>query len=173
MRVRVLAAHPWDVPADALAYPILEGGSIESELVALDEHLDGALTRLRGFGELSGRLGATTLFPTNLPCGYLLAVGLGRPIDADPRIAAHRFGAQAVRRMAGRTVRRLALLLGDDPVDSAELIGRGVVEGDYDPGTRYRGADLEEPPAVIDELILVAPPGTDVGPIEAAAERGR
>ena len=173
MRLRAVAAHPWDVPADVLAFPVLEDAPVEGELAALDEQLDGALTRLRGFGELSGRLGATTLFPTTLPCGYVLAVGLGPVIDADARIAAHRFGAQAVRRLGGRTVNRLALWLGDDPATSAELISRGVVEGDYDPGTRYRGSDLEEPPAVIDEVILVAAPGTDEKAIRAAGERGR
>jgi leucyl aminopeptidase len=173
MRLRAVAAHPWDVPADVLAFPVLEDAPVDGELGALDEKLDGALTRLRGFGELSGRLGATTLFPTSLPCGYVLAVGLGPAIDDDARIAAHRFGAQAVRRLGGRTVQRLALWLGDDPATSAELISRGVVEGDYDPGTRYRGSDLDEPPAVIDEVILVAAPGTDDNAIAAAGERGR
>ncbi len=173
MRIHVVAAHPWEVAADALAFPVLEGSTLDGELAALDQHLDGALSRLRDFGELAGRLGATTLFPTELPCGYLLGVGLGEPIDDDPRIAAHRFGAQAIRRMAGRTVHRLALVLAGDPVVSAELTSRGVVEGDYDPGTRYRGSDLEEPPAVIDELTLVAAPDADVAAIEAAAERGR
>jgi leucyl aminopeptidase len=173
MRLRAVAAHPWDVPADVLAFPVLEDAPVDGELGALDEKLDGALTRLRGFGELSGRLGATTLFPTSLPCGYVLAVGLGPAIDDDARIAAHRFGAQAVRRLGGRTVQRLALWLGDEPATSAELISRGVVEGDYDPGTRYRGSDLDEPPAVIDEVILVAAPGTDDKAIAAAGERGR
>jgi leucyl aminopeptidase len=173
MRLRAVAAHPWDVPADVLAFPVLEGMPVEGELAALDEKLDGALTKLRGFGELSGRLGATTLFPTTLPCGYLLAVGLGPVVEDDARIAAHRFGAQAVRRLGGRTVHRLALWLGDDPATSAELASRGVVEGDYDPGTRYRGSDMEEPPAVIDEVILVAAPGADEKAIAAAGERGR
>jgi leucyl aminopeptidase len=173
MRLRAVAAHPWDVPADVLAFPVLEDVPVEGELAALDEKLDGALTRLRGFGELSGRLGATTLFPTTLPCGYVLAVGLGPVAEGDARIAAHRFGAQAVRRLGGRTVHRLALWLGDDPATSAELISRGVVEGDYDPGTRYRGSDMDEPPAVIDEVILVAAPGADEKAIAAAGERGR
>jgi len=171
MRVRAVAAHPWEVPADVLAFPVLEGSALLGELAALDERLDGTLSRLHAFGELSGRLGGTALFPTGLPAQYLLAVGLGPPIAGDPRIAAHRFGAQAVRRLAGRAVHRFALWLGDDPVDTAELVSRGVAEGDYDPGTLYR-ADLEEPPAVIDELILVAPPGADVGTIAAAGERG-
>lgn len=173
MRLRAVAAHPWDVPADVLAFPVLEDAPVDGELAAFDERLDGALTKLRGFGELSGRLGATTLFPTALPCGYVLAVGLGPVVEDDARIAAHRFGAQAVRRLGGRTVHRLALWLGNDPATSAELVSRGVVEGDYDPGTRYRGSDLEEPPAVIDEVILVATPGADETAIAAAGERGR
>jgi len=171
MRVRAVAAHPWEVPADVLAFSILEDAALEGELAVLDEQLGGTLSRLHAFGELSGRLGGTALFPTGLPAQYLLAVGLGPPIEGDPRIAAHRFGAQAVRRLAGRAVHRLALWLGDDPVAAAELVTRGVVEGDYDPGTLYR-TDLDEPPAVIDELILVAPPGADVEGISATGERG-
>jgi len=171
MRVRAVAAHPWEVDADVLAFSILEDAALVGELAALDQHVGGTLGRLRAFGELSGRLGGTALFPTGPPAQYLLAVGLGPPIEDDPRIAAHHFGAQAVRRLAGRAVHRLALWLGDDAVAAAELATRGLAEGDYDPGTLYR-TDLEEPPAVIDELILVGPPGADVEGIAAAGERG-
>jgi leucyl aminopeptidase len=171
MRVRAVASHPWEVSADILAFPLLEGAAADDELVALDQQLGGVLDRLRDFGELSGRLGSTALVPVALECRYLLGVGLGLPVEDDVRIEAHRFGAAVVRRLAGHTVRRLALWLGGGLAATAELATRGAVEGDYDPGTLYR-ADLEEPPAVIDELILVAPPGSDLAAVTAAAERG-
>lgn len=171
MRVRVVASDAWEVSSDVLCFPIVEESPLDEELTKLDARLDGALARLHAFGELTGRIATSTLIPTTLASGYLLAVGLGPSIGDDARIRAHRFGAQAVRRLSGRKVRRLAMWLGDDPIASAELISRGVVEGDYDPGTLYR-TELEEPPAEIDELVLVAPPRTDVDPVTAAAERG-
>jgi leucyl aminopeptidase len=171
MRVRAVASHPWEVSADVLAFPVVEDAPPDGELGALDGHLGGTLDRLRAFGELSGRLGSTALVPTALECRYVLGLGLGRPFEGDALIAAHRFGAGVVRRLAGHTVRRLAFWLGDDPVVMAELVARGAVEGDYDPGTLYQ-TDLEEPPAVIDELLMVAPPGADVAAVTAAAERG-
>lgn len=172
MRVRAVAAHPWDVPADVLAFPLVEDADLPAEILALDGRLDGALTRLQRFGELSGRIGRTVFLPTTLPAGYLLGVGLGPPIGGDGRVEAYRFGAQAVRRLAGRGVHRLAVWLGGDPIATAESTVRGVVEGDYDPGTLYR-TNLEEPPAVVDELILVFAKGTATASIAAASERGR
>jgi leucyl aminopeptidase len=172
MRVRAVASQPWDVSADVLAFALEEGESLTGPLATLDERLDGALKRLESFGELSGRHGSAALFPTSLDAKYLLAVGLGAPLDGDGVIAARRFGARTVRRLAGRAMRSLALWLGDASEAVAEQATRGAIEGDYDPGTLYR-TELEEPPAVIEELILVAPPGADVARITAAAERGQ
>jgi leucyl aminopeptidase len=172
MRVRVIASQPWDVAADVLAFALQEGETLSGELATLDERLDGALKRLEAFGELSGRYGSAALFPTTLDAKYLLAVGLGAPLDGHGVIAARRFGARTVRRLSGRAMRSLALWLGDGSEAIAEQATRGAVEGDYDPGTLYR-TELEEPPAVIEELILVAPPGADVARLTTAAERGQ
>jgi leucyl aminopeptidase len=172
MRVRAVASHPWEISADVLAFALGEEDSLSGELATLDEHLDGALRRLEAFGELSGRYGSAALFPTSLDAKYLLAIGLGPSMDGDGVIDARRFGARTVRRLAGRAMRSLALWLGEDAEEVAEQATRGAIEGDYDPGTLYR-TDLDEPPAVIEELILVGPPGADVARLIEAAERGR
>jgi leucyl aminopeptidase len=81
------------------------------------------------------------------------------------------------RRLAGRTVRRLAIWIGDlgAHVDGgaaavAELLARGVVEGEFEPATIYRD-DYKGAPPALEELILIAP-GADIAALLRAAERG-
>ena len=98
---------------------------------------------------------------------------MGDPAELD-REAVVRIAAAAERRLAGRTVTRLAFWLSPlaaalegGAAAAAELVARGLLEGAYDPRTIYReSVDAALP--VLDELILVAP-GEDV----AALDQGR
>jgi leucyl aminopeptidase len=88
-----------------------------------------------------------------------------------------RIGSAIERRLAGRSVRTLAIWLGDlgHLIDggeeaAAELLARGVVEGEFEPATIYR-PDYKNAPPALDELILVAP-GADRAALTKAAERG-
>ena len=88
-----------------------------------------------------------------------------------------RIAATAERRLAGRTVGRLAFWLSPladaldgDVVAVAALVARGVLEGSYDPRTIYRDV-VDSPMVVPDELILIAP-GADAAALTRAAERG-
>jgi leucyl aminopeptidase len=111
-----------------------------------------------------------------LRAGRLLAIGAGEAGTITRQVVV-RIGSAVERRLAGRNVKTLAIWLGDlgDRIDGgvaavAELIARGVVEGEFEPATIYRDNYKSAPPS-LDELILVAP-GADAAAVKRAAERG-
>ncbi|MGP1675149.1 MAG: leucyl aminopeptidase family protein [Candidatus Limnocylindrales bacterium] len=179
MQLRVATDQPWDVTADVLVIPVVGEPAFEGPLDELDRRSGGELRALIAFKELSPKRYSTALSASGeLPAGRLLLVSAGDSAKLD-RETFVRIGATAERRLAGRTVRSLAvwlspLAVGDGPVGSdtvaAELIARGVVEGSYDPKRLYRD-EIESAPPRLDELILIAP-GGDAAALRAAGERG-
>jgi leucyl aminopeptidase len=177
MQLRVVGDQPWDVAADVLAVPYFGQPVFDGALAELDKRAGGELAALALFGELKGERYGTVLTPAGeLRAGRLMAVSAG---DAETitRQVALRIGSTIERRLAGRTVRTLAIWMGDlgDRVDGgaavvAEMLARGVVEGEFEPATIYRDGYKNTPPA-LDELILVAP-GADPAALLRAAERG-
>jgi leucyl aminopeptidase len=203
MQIRVVTAHPWDVAADVLAIPIMDDAGPQADdagaidLAELDRRLDGALGEYRRLGELTGKAHASALLRgTGLAADWLVGMGVGSAQEFD-RLAALRYGAAIERRLAGRSVRRVAVWLPDalagrngsvggtrsgrsngwdrwEPLDQGalvELVVRGVVEGSHEPGTIYR-EKVDAAPPDLDELILVVPDG-DEPALTRAAERGR
>ena len=177
MQLRVIGDNPWDVPADVLAVPYLGEPRFEGALAELDRRAGGELTALAAFGELkSERYGTVLTGAGELRAGRVLAVA-GGDADKITRQVVVRIGSAIERRLAGRNVRTLAVWLADlgghldgGVVAAAELLARGVVEGEFEPATIYREGYKSAPP-VLDELILVAP-GADLAAVTAAAERG-
>jgi leucyl aminopeptidase len=143
----------------------------------LDRRAGGELSALAAFGELKGDRYATVLTPAGqLRAGRLMAVGVG-DAQSITRQVILRLGSTVERRLAGRSVRTLAIWIGDlgGRVDggaavAAELLARGVVEGGFEPATIYRDGYKNTPPE-LDELILIAP-GADPAALLRAAERG-
>ncbi len=180
MQVRVVADQPWDVKADVLAVPIVGQPIFSGPLGELDKRAGGDLKSLEAFGELKGKRFKTVLAGVGsagqIKAGRLVAVLAGEAEHLD-RETVLKVGASAERRLAGRTVRSLAIwvsplgeALDGGPVAAAELLARGVVEGGYDPASIYRDGFEDGPPA-LDELVLVAP-GEDATALKKAAERG-
>jgi leucyl aminopeptidase len=177
MKLRVVNDQPWDVAADVLAVPFVGEPRFEGVLGEIDKRAGGELAALAAFGELKAeRYGSVLTAAGELRAGRLLAIAAG---DAETvtRQVALRIGSAVERRLAGRSVKTLAIWLGDlgDSVDggavaAAELLARGVVEGEFEPATIYRDRYENAPPA-LDELILIAP-GSDGPDIRRAAERG-
>jgi len=176
VQVRVVADQPWLVKADVLVVPIVGKPAFTGPLGELDKHAGGELASLAKFGELSAKRFKSVLAASGTTgAGRLLAISAGDAADLD-RETVVKIAAAAERRLAGRTVRSLAIWLS--PLASleggaaavAELVGRGVVEGSYDPAGIYRDGYDEGPPA-LDELILVAP-DEDAASLKKAAERG-
>ncbi len=178
MQIRVVNSQPWEVEADVLAVPVATTDALDAALAELDRRLSGDLGEYRRVGELSGKAHEGALLRgTDMGAGWLLGMGIGDPTDLG-MVGALRFGAAVERRLAGRSVRRLAVLLpaeltGSDGFDSAslvQLVARGVVEGSADPAAIYRASPDSTPPQ-LDELIIVVPNG-DPQELTAAAERG-
>jgi leucyl aminopeptidase len=177
MKLRVVVDQPWDVAADVLAVPFTGELVLEGALAEIDRRAGGELAALAAFGELKAdRYGSVIAAGGELRAGRLLGISAG---DAESvgRQVVLRIGSAIERRLAGRKVKTLAIWLGDlgDRLDggaaaAAELLARGVVEGEFEPATIYR-PDYASAPPVLDELILVAP-GADAAALQKAAERG-
>jgi len=177
MQLRVVSDQPWDVSADVLAVPFVGEPGFDGALAEIDRRVGGELASLAVFGELKAeRYGSVLLAAGELRAGRLLAIGAGEAETVTRQVVV-RLGSAIERRLAGRSVGSLAVSLGDlgDYVDggavaAAELLARGVVEGEFEPATIYRG-DYKNVPPALDELILVAP-AADIPAVKRAAERG-
>ena len=146
-------------------------------LAEIDKRAGGELAALAAFGELKAeRYGSAVVAAGELRAGRLLAIGAGDP-ETITRQVVVRLGSAVERRLCGRSVKSLAVWLGDlgGRIDGgvaavAELLARGIVEGQFEPATIYREGYANVPPA-LEELILVAP-GQDAAALRRAAERG-
>jgi leucyl aminopeptidase len=183
VEIRVVIARPWEVPADVLVVPVSDEPALSGPAAELDRRSGGQLGALMAFGELGEKRLATVLAGSasaaagdaGSRASHLLAVRAGAAATLDRESVVH-LGGTAERRLAGRTVRSLAVWL--DPLASldggleavAELIARGVVEGGYEPQRLYR--DDPKAPPVLEELILVASKG-DAAALTKAAQRGQ
>jgi len=177
MQLRVVGDQPWDVPADVLAVPFIGEPRFEGALAELDKRAGGELASLAAFGEMKAeRYGTALTAGSGLRAGRVMVVAAGAA-DSITRQVVLRVGSAIERRLAGRSVSVLAVWLGDlgDRLDggavaAAELLARGIVEGEFEPATIYRRGYKNAPP-VLDELVLIAP-GADLSAVKAAAERG-
>jgi len=177
MQLRVVGDQPWDVVADVLAVPYVGEPDFDGALAQINQRAGGELATLAAFGELkSDRYGSVLTAAGELRAGRLLAIGVGDASTVSRQVVV-RLGSAIERRLAGRNVRTLAIWLGDlgNRVDGgaaavAELLARGVVEGEFEPAAIYR-ADYKNSPPALEELILVAP-GADMISLKKAAERG-
>ena len=177
MQLRVVVDQPWDVAADVLAVPFVGEPALQGVLAEIDKRTGGELAALAAFGDLKAeRYAAVVTAAGQLRAGRLMVIGAG---DAETlsRQVVVRVGSAIERRLAGRSVKTVAIWLGDlaAKIDggvaaSAELVARGMVEGQFEPATIYRD-NFKSIPPVLDELILVAP-GADAAAVKKAAERG-
>ncbi|MFI5259432.1 MAG: leucyl aminopeptidase family protein [Candidatus Limnocylindrales bacterium] len=177
MQLRVVTDQPWDVPADVLAVPFVGEPVFEGVLAEIDKRAGGELAALAVFGELRCDRYLTLIAAAGgLRAGRVIAISAGDAATVSRQVVL-RVGSTVERRLAGRTVRTLAVWLGalGDRVEggaatAAELIARGVVEGSFEPAVIYRD-DYKCIPPALEELILVAP-GADAAAVKRAAERG-
>jgi leucyl aminopeptidase len=177
VRVHVTTDQPWEVPADVLVIPIVGDPAFDGPLGEIDRRSNGELMALAAFGELRPKRFTSAIAAAGTArAGRLLTISSGDAAGIDRELVA-RLGSAALHRLAGRQVRSIAIWL--EPLAAAleggaeavaELMARGVVEGGFDPKSRYLDAYPSAPPA-IDELILVAP-GADAAACARAADRG-
>ena len=178
VQLRVVSDQPWDVPADLLAVPFVDEPSFDGLLAPLDQRTGGELRALAAFGELkSERYSAALLSGGECRAQRLLTMSAGASESLTRQVVV-RIGSAIVRRVADRKVRTLAVWLGDlgDRLEggaeaAAELLARGVVEGEFDPAVLYHTAEGGSEPTSLLELILVAP-GENGPALTRAGERG-
>ena len=125
---------------DAIVVNLLEGVTRPGGATgAVDSALDGAISRLIGDGEITGKRGEVTVIHTlgKIAPARVVVAGLGKSSD---------FDAEAVRSISGETARRLqkigvsrystiahgAGIGGMDAAQSAQAIVEGTVLGLYD-----------------------------------------
>jgi leucyl aminopeptidase len=177
VQVRVVTDQPWDVAADVLVVPVVAEPTFDGPLGELDRRTGGELQGVVGFGEISSkRYSSASTSTGGLPAGRILLLGMGDPAKLDREVVV-RLAATAERRLAGRSVKRLAFwvspladALDGDAETVAGLVTRGLLEGSYDPRLIYRES-VDAPMPILDELILVAP-GADGAALTRSAERG-
>ena len=179
MPLSFVIGQPWTVATDVLVVPIVGEPAFEGPLAELDRRSGGELSTLAGFGEVQGRRFAIGLAAAGeLPATRIVTVGAGEAAELDLETARW-VAATAIRRLAGRKVGRMAIwlapiadVLEGGATAAAEAMSRGVVEGWFEPRAMYDPTAPTAPPT-LDELILIAPDGTDGAALGHAAERGR
>ena len=190
MKILVVSDQPWDVPADVLvlaaAAPGGPASSSESGSAApafdgilgeVDRRTGGELRALADFGELTTRRFSTALAAGGqVRAGRVVVVGLGAADKVDAETTRNA-AASALRRLGGRTVRRLTIdLAGFPPIAGGiaavtEQVTRGIVEGSYEPAAIYRDK-VDSAPPQLEELVLIAA-SADRAAVERAAARGQ
>ncbi len=179
MQIRVVTGRPWEAAADLLVVPVLGAPVFEDELDELDRRTGGELRAVATFGELRPKRYSTAMAaPGDLPVRRVLAVSGGDAAAFDREIA-RRLASAALRRLIGRNVGSVAVWLapiavglGGDATLAAEMVARGLVEGEFEPKAIYRDDTDAAPPEIL-ELVLVAAADADSAAIAAAADRGR
>jgi leucyl aminopeptidase len=162
-----------DVEADWLIVPASEAEALGSALAPLDARLNGALSRLRDKGDITGKVNeiVTLLDPHQIAAQRLLIIGLGKRSQVD-RPGLITPAAAAARVITGKQYRRIAFALPEGFAelgwsDVARAVGIGLMQGSHGPGLHKSERNRFAP----DELWLVAPPSAPKNEVNWAARR--
>src|SRR2546430_1044332 len=161
---------PGQVEPDALALPLLDGGTepLSNGARILDEQLRGKLRRLVEDGEVKGELGETTVLHTDgeLQARRVVLAGIGKldDFDADALRTAASAVAQRVADVGGTVAWMLDESLPLPVEQQARAIVEGTVLGSYSPA---RWKTTERPRKRIEKIVLCA------GDENAVAEQAR
>ncbi len=174
MELKLTTATARAVDADWLVVGVPEGSEWSGELIALDNALQGQLTRLREAGDLTGKLAELVSVPDTptLTSRRLLLVGIGSPSE----LSVARWDKAmmtAVRQVSSKKDIRIAVAVPEQlgPLPSAraiETLATVLVVGS-------QGQDLfkaEHSRFSFAAAQIDLPPGSDVAAATQAAERG-
>jgi leucyl aminopeptidase len=170
MEITLATGPATQLEAGALiTYAFDQEKPVEGVLTGLDNSIGGALTRLAGGRELTGKSLEMTLlhYPAGIKAERLLVVGAGKKEKFSPA-ELRKIAAAAARYLKARSVRRVAFLVREDDRTSgaAESIAEGLLLGDYE-ADLYK-SEKKDPPPAIDAAALA---GWD-GDTRAAGEEG-
>jgi len=162
-----------EVQADWLVVGIWEEEPLGGAVLDLDRALEGALTRLRERGDITGK--ANELVPLldrrGSAAERVLALGLGKRAKLD-RAGLWAAAAAAAKFITSKARPRLAFALpenvpGVDPAAVAYLAGAGLQFGSEGPGLRKGKPDRFAPA----EICLVAAPSATAADLQQGARR--
>ena len=173
MPIELVAESPTKVKADWLVLPVVESTELTPTAHAVDAALNGALTRLRESGDLTGKPSQlVTLFDaTGLGARRLLFAGLGAS-DALTPARAHRTLMAAVREVCTREDHTVAVVV--EAIGSiarermVEIAATALVVGSHSQQL-YRG-DPERYPLAAGRVVIGPDWGTDA--VAMHVERG-
>lgn len=175
MNLQVVSEAARDVDADWLIIGVPEGGEWSNELVSLDNVLQGQLSRLREAGDLTGKLAELLSVPDtpSLKATRMLLVGLGLPSELSvarwdklAMTAARHVSSKKDIRVAVCVPEQLGVLSRERAV---EVLATALVVGSQ--GQDLFKAERSRFPFAAAQIVL--PPGSDVGSVSSASERGR
>lgn len=175
MNLKIISASVRDIEADWLIFGVPEGSEWSSELIALDNALQGQLSRLREVGDLTGKLAEVLAIPDTptLKSRRLLLVGLG-PLgelsvarwDKAVMTAARHTSSKKDTRVAACVPEQLGSI---NRARAIEVLATALVVGSQGQDlfkaepTRFPFADAQ----------IVLTPGSDIATATTAGERGR
>ena len=146
----VVRAAPAGHQTPMLAIAVARG-ALPPSLVELDQAAGGALHRLAGAGDFTGKRDeAAVMYPTG-PAGRIMLVGLGKREEVD-RAAIRRAAAVAAKRMRGLGVAHGAFHLpvearGDvAPANAGQAIAEGLAQGAWQFLDLKRPSEDRRPP---------------------------
>jgi leucyl aminopeptidase len=163
-----------EIETGALVGCAFEGDApIEGALAELDRAAGGALTKLAGSKELTGKWLETTLlhYPQGLKAERLLIVGAGKR-EKFSHVELRKVAAAAARYLKTRSVKRLAFLSSEDDrsADAAEAIAEGLLLGEYE-SDKYKSEKKNG--GVLDSASLAGWSGAAQSEAEKGLRRGR
>jgi leucyl aminopeptidase len=133
-----------------LAIAVARGG-LPASLAALDDAAGGAMQRLAGAGDFTGKRDETALVYPPGPAGRIMLVGMGKPAEVD-RAAIRRAASVVAKRMRTLGVARGTFHLppeargGTTPAEAGQAIAEGLAQGAWQFLDMKRPQDDRKPP---------------------------
>jgi leucyl aminopeptidase len=173
MQIKAQTSPLAEVQADWLIVGVWEEEPFAESVVRLDTRLEGALTRLRQGGDITGKaLELVTLLDRKgIGASRVLVVGLGKRDKAErPGLIAA--ASAAARAITSKPYRTLAGALPENYLginweEAAYLIAIGLMQGSQGPGLRKAKSERYRP----EELIVAAAPPAPPEDVKRGARR--
>jgi len=178
MEIRVINDDIKRIEAGAIIVNVFEGmEKPEGDTAALDQTLDGAISRLMGQGEIKGKLNQITVIHSlgKVPAERVVVAGLGKQEELSMD-KLRGVMATACRLLQSKNVDSIATVIqgigvaGITREDSAQALTEGALLGVY---TFRRHKTKEAEHGQIKQLSIVEPEADKVSELEQGVNKGR
>ncbi len=176
MKIQVVHSDVTKIVSGSLLIPTYEDKErFDPFTAALDEILNGSLTRLAKSGEVSGKFKEyVVLHPEVIPISHLILIGVGKreAFNLDKLRSVVARGGRIARRLFSQ---QLAVPVGSfldfEPGQSAEAVTEGLLLGLYG-FNKYKSKKPDAKQGLPKELILVVEDSEEVSLAKKGGERG-